>query len=266
MSSQYAHVSGGSNDLPPPDTPAHHILDMLTLADDCFLSALLMEVPAATATRLLGLVLASAHAALQETDERVKAEKASAIPEVLVRSMVNFATFVIDAGAPDLFGASRGLGPSMAVRHIQNVRSTLQCAVVHAPVALVLAINVLRPTVCCPPVCGSHMRAMTLVVCIQTIKLIVVPAGAGSNPARPRSDQRHGARVHRGPAARHARWRRRRPPRRRVARPPTIPPRRSRARRKRVRRCLLRRRCAGADGDIQRGERCGGAGCGQVPF
>jgi hypothetical protein len=115
LGQSYWQVSGGETGWPPLDTPAHAMLDAISIADDCYTSALLMESTAVATIRLLGLVLASVHSVLQDVDETERQRRAALVPEAMVRAVVNFATFVINAGAPDLFAASRSLDDSMLV-------------------------------------------------------------------------------------------------------------------------------------------------------
>jgi Ubiquitin elongating factor core len=101
---------------PQPDTPAGRMFYGIQTAEDCEMAALLMERPAATATRMLTLVLGVVHAAVAQEDETARRRAAALVPEAMVRSVVNFATFVITSGAPDLFAASKHLHSTMTVR------------------------------------------------------------------------------------------------------------------------------------------------------
>lgn len=87
-------------------------MDKTIIVEDCLKAALLTEGPAVTATRMLSLVLLIVRNILEAAD----AKQASAVPEPMVRDVVNYAAFVITSGAPDLFAASKDLHTSMIVR------------------------------------------------------------------------------------------------------------------------------------------------------
>jgi hypothetical protein len=106
----------GLRGRPPADTPVGRMFYGIQVAEDCQMSALLMERPAATATRMLTLVLGVVNAAVAQRDEDARRRLASLVPEAMIRSVVNFAAFVITSGAPDLFAASKSLHSTMAVR------------------------------------------------------------------------------------------------------------------------------------------------------
>ena len=150
LSQFYGSAAGANPGMPPPESHARKILDAITVADDCFSGALLAEQQAITANRLFALVLASVHSQLvHATDARAQAAAMAHVPEALVRSVINFATFVIQAGAPDLFGASKDLGQSMQVRTASCVALTFPfcmhrfalMALVGAPVKLHLTLR-----------------------------------------------------------------------------------------------------------------------------
>jgi hypothetical protein len=236
LSRRYAHASDGERGWPPPGSEARRLLDLMTLADDCFVSALLLEAPAATATRLMGLVLASVHAALcTEGGDAAKAAAAAAVPEALVRSVIHLASFVIKAGAPDLFGASRGLGASMEVR-FHGFISVLSRT--DYP-AVVVRLGADGSASCMKPCIGktlSHRRKPL--------------AGAVRDPARPHGDLRDGARLNCRAAARDARGRGPQQSRRRFACAAALAAWRRRARRERLRGRVIRRRHSRAHGHV----------------
>lgn len=88
-------------------------MDKTIIVEDCLKAALLVEGPAVAATRMLGLVLTIVRKLLEGSDAR----QVAAVPEPMVRDVVNYAAFVITSGAPDLFAASKDLHASMSVRN-----------------------------------------------------------------------------------------------------------------------------------------------------
>lgn len=90
------------------------LMDKMIIVEDCQKSALLTEGSAVAATRMLGLVLLVVRNILEASDS----QQAASVPEPMVRDVVNYASFVITSGAPDLFAASKDLHTSMLVRQL----------------------------------------------------------------------------------------------------------------------------------------------------
>lgn len=110
------------------------LMDKTIIVEDCQKTSLLTEGSTVTATRMLGLVLLIVRNILDSSDE----QQAAAVPEPMVRDVVNYAAFVITSGAPDLFAASRDLHTSMMVRIIFVPCCVVPDCMCHSVVLLVL--------------------------------------------------------------------------------------------------------------------------------
>ena len=153
--SQFEELRSGR--WPEAGSPAHRVLVAEVTAADCCSHALLLERFAVTATRLLALLLAATEAALAAAgdDAAAQADAAARIPEAAVRDAVNYATYVIHEGAPDLFAANRALGATMRVRR----RSAHAAPTVRRPTAIWRNFSAI-----CSVQCAAPAQALTAIL------------------------------------------------------------------------------------------------------